>query len=133
MNKTDEELAKVANQIEAFAEKISILTSKIDEIETILAKDFTAWSGREKNLYGTCEQDARKALREERKALREEKQELSKQKTILLEKAFSSGVCRMLPPHSIHMDVDSPLDSFDRSKLIAAIPIPGKYILHFFL
>ena len=75
----DEELAAVA-------EEISKLNSKIEYIENLLAKDFTEWTRKEKNLYGDEEKEARKALGEERKGLRESERELLKQKTILLQK-----------------------------------------------
>ena len=48
----DEELAAVAKEIATVAEEISKQTSKIEDIEKILAKDFIDWTKREKNLYG---------------------------------------------------------------------------------
>ena len=64
-------------KISAIEREISKQTSKIDEIETLLEKDFDNWTGREKNLYGAEEQEARKELREKRKALRRKEVQLT--------------------------------------------------------
>ena len=94
----DMEFVKVAQELAEVEKEIRKQTSKIDDIEALLSKDFTEWARREKNLYGDEEQEARNLLRkkegqlrekegqlrEEKKVLREKEQELLKQKTILL-------------------------------------------------
>jgi predicted ribosome quality control (RQC) complex YloA/Tae2 family protein len=67
--------------MEKIEEQIVALEHKISFIETLLEKDYSDWTNKEKNKYGNHEQ-----LREKEKQLRREKEQLREEKKQLREK-----------------------------------------------
>jgi hypothetical protein len=82
--------------MEKIEEQIVALEHKISFIETLLEKDYSDWTNKEKNKYGNHEQ-----LREKEKQLREEKNLLLRRQLPLVP---SSSV--PLVPHHLHPMVE---------------------------
>jgi transcription initiation factor TFIID subunit TAF12 len=73
--------------MEKIEEQIVAVDQKISFIETLLEKDYSDWTNKEKNKYGNHEQlrEKEKQLREEKNQLREEKNQLREEKNQLRE------------------------------------------------
>jgi hypothetical protein len=65
--------------MENIEEQIVALEQKVSFIETLLEKDYSDWTNKEKNKYGNHEQ-----LRKEEEQLREEKIQLREKENLLL-------------------------------------------------